>query len=124
MIDLTSPKVLYPTALFAILSPGLLLKLPGSSIKNVWMTGTTNKKSVFFHALVFLILYKLIAMKMGLVLTRADLAVTVLLFIMLSPGMLLTIPGGEGTSPIAVMVHMAVFAVVFALLRKQFPRFY
>lgn len=79
---------------------------------------------MLFHALVFLILYRLVAKKMGLVLTQADLIVTTALFISLSPGMLLTLPGGKGTNPTAVLIHSLVFAVVFALLRKQFPLYY
>lgn len=127
MFDVTSPKVSTPVVLFALLSPGMLLQLPPSSIKNLnktLFTGETSPQSVLFHALVFLILYRLVAKKMGLVLTQADLIVTTALFISLSPGMLLTLPGGKGTNPTAVLIHSLVFAVVFALLRKQFPLYY
>jgi hypothetical protein len=131
MIDITSPKVVTPVMLFALLSPGMLLQLPPSdmpktlaNVQKVLFTGNTSTQSVLFHALVFLIMYRLIAKKMGLVLTPTDLVVTTALFITLSPGMALTLPGGVGTSPIAVLVHSLVFAVVFALLRKQFPLYY
>ena len=127
MFDVTSPKVSTPVVLFALLSPGMLLQLPPNSMKNLnktLFTGETGPQSVLFHALVFLILYRLIAKKMGLVLTQADLIVTTALFIALSPGMLLTLPGGKGTNPTAVLIHSLVFAVVFALLRKQFPLYY
>jgi hypothetical protein len=127
MFDVTSPKVSTPVVLFALLSPGMLLQLPPGSIKNLnktLFTGETSPQSVLFHALVFLILYRLVAKKMGLVLTQADLIVTTALFISLSPGMLLTLPGGKGTNPTAVLIHSLVFAVVFALLRKQFPLYY
>jgi len=127
MFDVTSPKVSTPVVLFALLSPGMLLQLPPSSIKNLnktLFTGETSPQSVLFHALVFLILYRLVAKTMGLVLTQADLIVTTALFISLSPGMLLTLPGGKGTNPTAVLIHSLVFAVIFALLRKQFPLYY
>lgn len=127
MLDVTSPKVSTPVVLFALLSPGMLLQLPPADMKKlnkVVFTGETDAKSVLFHALVFLILYRLVAKRMGLVLTQADLIVTTTLFIALSPGMLLTLPGGKGTSPTAVLVHALVFAVVFAFLRKQFPLYY
>lgn len=127
MFDVTSPKVSTPVVLFALLSPGMLLQLPPNSMKNLnkaLFTGETGPQSVLFHALVFLILYRLVAKKMGLVLTQADLIVTTALFIALSPGMLLTLPGGKGTNPTAVLIHSLVFAVVFALLRKQFPLYY
>jgi hypothetical protein len=80
---------------------------------------------------VFFLVYSLIAKAMGLVLTRNDLIVTTALFLALSPGLLLTLPPGSGgvlrsgqTSLNAALVHTIVFAVVFALLRRQFPQFY
>jgi hypothetical protein len=95
------------------------------------MNRKTGTPAVFFHALVFFLVYSLIAKAMGLVLTRNDLIVSTALFLMLSPGLLLTLPPGSGgvlrsgqTSLNAVLVHSVVFAVVFALLRRQFPQFY
>ena len=123
---LTSQKVAIPSVLFLALSPGMLLKTSGTKIsfKNV----STDRMSVFFHALVFLIVYSLVARAMGVVLTRNDLLVATTLFMVLSPGMLLTIPPGKfmsgKTSQTAILVHTIVFAVAFALLRKQFPKFY
>jgi hypothetical protein len=109
----------------------MLLQLPPSnvpktvaSLQKTLFTGSTNTQSVLFHALVFLVIYRLIAKQFGLVLTQTDLIVTTGLFIALSPGMFLTLPGGKGTSPQAVLVHSVVFALVFALLRKQFPLYY
>ena len=124
--NVTSPKVAVPAALFLALSPGMLLKTSGAKIsfKNV----STDRMSVFFHALVFLIVYSLVARAMGVVLTRNDLLVATTLFMVLSPGMLLTIPPGKfmsgKTSRPAILTHAVVYAVVFALLRKQFPQFY
>ncbi|MBT6183937.1 MAG: DUF3339 domain-containing protein [Betaproteobacteria bacterium] len=108
------------------LSPGMLLKTDGVkfSTKNI----STDRMSVLFHGLVFFLVYSLVARAMGLVLTRNDLLVTTTLFMALSPGMLLTIPPGEvmsgKTSRPAVLVHAVVFAIIFAILRKQFPQFY
>ena len=124
--NVTSPEVAVPAALFLALSPGMLLKTSGTKIsfKNV----STDPMSVFFHALVFLIVYSLVARAMGVVLTRNDLLVATTLFMVLSPGMLLTIPPGKfmsgKTSRPAILTHAVVYAVVFALLRKQFPQFY
>ena len=123
---LTSQIVAIPATLFLALSPGMLLKTNGSNIsfKNV----STDRMSVFFHGLVFFLVYSVVAKSMGLVLTRNDLLVSTTLFLALSPGMLLTIPPGEvmsgKTSRPAILTHAVVFAVVFALLRKQFPQFY
>ena len=127
MIDVTGPKVLIPSALFLALSPGLLLQLPGTKIQS----GLTSKTSVLFHMLVFIVVYSIIARLLKIVLMPTDLIVTALLFVVLSPGMLLTLPpssngifmsGQTGVAP--VLVHTLVFALVFALLRKQFPSVY
>ena len=127
--DITSQKVAIPAALFLALSPGVLVTTAGKNVK--FANGKTNQMAVFFHALVFFLVYSLIARAMGLVLTKTDLIVTTALFLALSPGLLLTLPPGSGgvfrsgqTSLPAVLTHAIVFAVIFAVLRRQFPQFY
>lgn len=127
--DITSQKVAVPAALFLALSPGVLVTTAGKNVK--FMNGKTSQMAIFFHALVFFLVYSLVARAMGLVLTKTDLLVTTSLFLALSPGLLLTLPPGSGgvfrsgqTSIPAAVTHAVVFAVVFALLRKQFPQFY
>ena len=118
MIDITGPKVILPATLFVLLNPGVFLELPTMSI----MSGHTSRTSVLFHALVFIVFYSVIARLLKLVLTKADLLVPAALFILLSPHMLLSIPDKAGLTP--VLVHALVFAVGFALIRKQFPQYY
>ena len=127
--DVTSQKVAIPASLFFVLSPGVLLTTSGRNLK--FMNGKTGQMAVAFRALVFFLVYSLIARALGLVLTKTDLLVTTSLFLALSPGMLLTIPSGSKgvfmsgqTSTLSALTHTIVFAVVFALLRKQFPTFY
>ena len=127
--DITSQKVAIPAALFLALSPGVLLTADGRRVK--FVNGKTSQMAVMFHALVFFLVYSLVAKAMGLVLTKTDLIVTTALFLALSPGLLLTIPPSSGgllrsgqTSLPAALTHAVVFAVVFALLRRQFPQFY
>lgn len=127
--DITSKKVAVPAALFLALSPGVLVTTAGKNVK--FMNGKTNQTAIFFHALVFFLVYSLVARAMGLVLTKTDLLVTTSLFLALSPGLLLTLPPGSGgafrsgqTSLPAALTHAIVFAVIFALLRRQFPQFY
>lgn len=127
--DIATRKVAIPAALFVALSPGLLLTTDGKSVR--FTNGKTNQMAVFFHALVFFLVYSLVARVMGLVVTKADLLVTTSLFLALSPGLLLTLPPGSGgvlrsgqTSPQSVLVHALVFAIIFASLRRQFPQFY
>jgi hypothetical protein len=127
--DITTQKVAIPAALFLALSPGMVLTTDGSKVK--FMNRQTDQMSIFFHALVFFLAYSLVAKAMGIVLTQTDLIVTTALFITLSPGLLLTLPQGSGgvfqsgqTSVESTMIHTIVYAVIFALLRRQFPQFY
>lgn len=61
----------------------------------------------------------------------ANIIVPVILFVLLSPGVLLTIPplskglfmSGQ-TSVTSVLVHAVVFALVYMFLRKTFPQYY
>lgn len=123
MIDITGPKVLIPALLFAVLSPRFLLAIP--SDQGLLVQAAT-------HAIVLAILYWVIAKFVVKVsLTKADLIVPAVLFMLLTPGLLLTIPPGAGgllmsgeTSAVAVGAHTLVFAIVFALMRGQFPAYY
>jgi hypothetical protein len=132
-IDITGPKVCTPAALFFLLSPGLILQVDSipKNLKSLLFTMNTSRDAVLVHALVFMVVYRLVAKMMGLVLKPMDILVPTVLFVLLSPGMLLTLPPGKGgvfrsgqTSLEAIMVHTLVFAVVFALLRKTFPQVY
>ena len=125
--DITSQKVAIPAALFLSLSPGLLLTTDGSKIS--FMNRKTGQMAVFFHALVFFLVYSLIAKTMGIVLTKTDLLVTTALFILLSPGLLLTLPPKSGgifgsgqTSIESVLTHAVVNAKVYAKIRRQITK--
>lgn len=134
MLDIVSSKVSIPAALFAILSPGLLLQLPDKlpfKNANAFASMQTSRKSVVTHACVLVLVYYFLAKELGLVLTKTDLIVVGALFLLLSPGIFLTLPPGSGgvfmsgqTSLTSIVVHTLVFAVVFALLRTNFPALY
>ena len=53
----------------------------------------------------------------------ANLLVPVVLFVLLSPGVLVSIPAGASRTT-QVLTHAAVFAVVYYFLRKTFPQYY
>jgi hypothetical protein len=123
MIDITGPKVLVPTVLFALLSPELLIALP---------PGAGLLKQTLFHGLVLSILsWFIIKFIFKFTITVADLITPALLFIILTPGMILTIPpGSDGvlfstqTSLVAVLVHATIFSITFASIRGLFPKYY
>ena len=52
-----------------------------------------------------------------------NLIIPALLFILLSPGVLLSLPAG-GSRTTQVLTHAAVFAAVYWGLRKTFPQYY
>lgn len=128
-IDITGPKVLTPAILFALLSPGLILSLPSLRL---FPGVRTNLQATLLHAIVLALVYYLIARFVLVISLRpADLIIPVILFILLTPGILLTIPPGRKgvfmsgqTSTTAVGVHTIVFALVFSFLRGQFPNYY
>lgn len=112
-------KLLIPAGLFFALSPGFFTGMK------------TSVPDVFLNALILVALYWGIARVLGLTLTKADLIVPAVLFALLSPGFLLTLPPGPGgvymsreTSTNAIVVHAIVFTVIFATLRKVFPKVY
>lgn len=113
--DLTNERLLVPTALFILLSPGLLLSLPSTKIASM----ETNATASIIHSLVFVLLYFLLA-KVKIVktsLTAADLAVPALLFLALNVTM-------NTTSPMEIGLRALIFFIVFALIRQFFPQFY
>lgn len=124
--EMKSKDVLLPAALFAALSPGAILALPSTSINSL----STNPKSVFIHALVYLAAIwagskHLLDREAG----EYELIVPVILFVILSPGLLLLLPPGKfgGSSSISmasIAVHTLVFAFAYAALRVHFPAKY
>ena len=114
MFDITAPKVLTPALLFAILSPGLILGFP---------SGSGLLVQVCMHALLMCILdFLIIKFGFKLNVTTADIIVPGVLFIIMSPGVLLTLP--SMSLPHSAGVHTLVFSLFYAFLRGQFPEYY
>lgn len=124
-IDITSQKVVVPALLFAVLNSGLVFFVQKNG-GNVF--GSVLLVNALIFALLYYVLMKFVLKKS---MTNADIIVPLILFAILTPGVLLTIPpGSKGllmsgqTSNIAVIVHAVVYALTFAVLRKQFPQAY
>ena len=112
-------KIIIPCILFQVLSPGVFTDMK------------TSVPDVLVNALIFVAVYWAISRVLGITMTKADLIVPAVLFILLSPGLLLTLPPGSNgvfrsgqTSISAVITHALVFSLIFAFLRKQFPTVY
>jgi hypothetical protein len=129
-IDITGPKVLTPAILFGLLTPGLLLALP--YLRLFPGVGHYGFGTLFIHAVVLALVYYFMAkFVLRISLRPADLVVPAVLFVLLTPGILLTLPPGSAgvfmsrqSSLTAVGVHTLVFALVFATLRSAFPLVY
>jgi hypothetical protein len=113
MIDITSPKVLTPALLFAILSPGLLLAIP---------SGSGLLVQVCMHALLLCIFnYLIVRFIFKFNVTTADIIVPGVLFVALTPGVIFSPPL---SAPAAIGVHTLIFSLFYAFLRGQFPEYY
>lgn len=106
MIDISGQKVVVPALLFAAFQ-----------YKN-------SKETVLLHAavlgLVYFFLTKFITKT---TVTKADLVVPAILFLILSPKILFTLPM-KGELPVIVAIHTFIFAIIFATLRTVFPQYY
>ena len=112
-------KLIVPCLLFMVLSPG------------VFTTMKTSVQDVLLNALIFIAAYWAIARVLGVALTKTDLIVPAILFVLLSPGLVLTIPPSAGgvfmsseTSIISVAIHAVIFATAFSFMRTKFSKVY
>lgn len=122
LAEMKSKDVLIPALLFAALSPGAILSLPSKAINSL----STSPKSVAIHAAVYAAaLWSAIKYGMEKQVGDYDLVVPVLLFVVLSPGLLLQLPSSSirsgSTSMVSIALHALVFAALYAALRVQFP---
>eukprot|EP00243_Klebsormidium_subtile_P003767 TRINITY_DN17367_c0_g1_i1.p1 TRINITY_DN17367_c0_g1~~TRINITY_DN17367_c0_g1_i1.p1 ORF type:complete len:179 (-),score=52.72 TRINITY_DN17367_c0_g1_i1:560-1096(-) len=139
LLQRAATYLIVPTILFILLSPGLLLEIPARHHFIGLTTHHTSWQAILVHAVVFLILNYLIFLAFLSADRRPgdenrpafhDLSestmikalkysiIPTIVFIILSPGLLLTIPGAHNrwieftsfhTSVAAVFVHAAVF---------------
>jgi hypothetical protein len=125
-LDIRSPKVFTPAILFAVIASGTLVALHLSNSHSF-------SKGLVVNALIFSILYYIIIHFFTNIksMTTADIIMPLLLFILLMPGVVLTIPpesrgilfSGQ-TSTNAVMVHTVIYAILYAFIRSSFPSYY
>lgn len=54
----------------------------------------------------------------------ANVLVPVLLFVLLSPGLFLTLPSSKESTLVVVLTHAAIFALIYAVLLSVFPQYY
>ena len=114
MFDITGPKVFVPALLFALLSPGLFTSFP---------PGRSLLIQAGFHAFIFSILdYIILKYVTKVTVTKADLIMPMVLFVLLTPHLIFSLPHDGGLTPVAV--HATLFAILFAVIRGLFPEYY
>jgi hypothetical protein len=122
--NITAQKVFIPAILFALLNSGL-----------VWFARKNSHAfgaGLLVNTLIFILAYYVILrFALNKSMTQADIVVPALLFVILTPGVLLTLPPGPRgiltsgeTSGVATIVHTFVYALAFAMLRSKFPQYY
>lgn len=106
--DITGPKVLPPTFIFILLASGIV------------------KYALPFNALLMTIALTIIFRYiLRITYKPADIIMPALLYVVLQPGNLFTIPSGTPISdPTVLVTHTFLFSILFATLRIQFPSFY
>ena len=128
-------KIVGYTILFIILSPGLLLTFWAGD-KGYFMSEQTNYLSIMIHTIIFSTIVVSLEEKKYLdkvansELTDIDTknippVVAIMLFIVLTPGLLLTIPPESGgllfskqTSVVAVFIHTILFIILFVVVSR------
>jgi len=106
IIDVTTPKVVIPTVLFAAFQ---LAPLPLDPIQKALASG--------------ILLYAVYSTVLNRTFTKADIFAHVLLFLALTPGVLVTLPPGASFQE-AVAVHSIIFSIVFSALRHYFAVYF
>ncbi|KAK7838692.1 hypothetical protein CFP56_019317, partial [Quercus suber] len=79
--------------LFILLSPGLLFQLPGNVRHVEFGSFTTNGKSMLMHTLIFFVIFTILILAIGMA-DWGPVIIAVVLFVLLSPGLLFQIPAG------------------------------
>ncbi|KAJ0110927.1 hypothetical protein Patl1_01234 [Pistacia atlantica] len=114
--------------LFILLSPGLLFQLPGNQRHIEFGSFKTNGKAVLVHTILFFGIYTILLLAIGIHIymagkaTMADwgpVLIAVVLFVLLSPGLLFQIPGSSKnrviefgnmhTSGASILVHTIIY---------------
>lgn len=135
---------LIATLLFILLSPGLIITVPPANKGGIFSSEATSNIAVLVHSVLFFIAAKMTtagdfpfgylkdaakeirgsqdAKYKSLCPVLVAPLIATLLFIILSPGLLLTLPPDEGglfmsedTNPIAVLVHAVIYFVIIKL---------
>ncbi|XP_013595548.1 uncharacterized protein LOC106376968 [Brassica napus] len=125
--------VFVAVALFVLLTPGVLIQIPGKNRVVEFGTFQTSGLSVIVHTLIYftLVCILLLAIQIHIcyfyTTTMTDWApviVGVILFVILSPGLLFSLPGNNRavdfgnlkTNGKAIAVHTLIFFAIYSIL--------
>ncbi|CAN6578589.1 unnamed protein product [Malus baccata var. baccata] len=112
--------ILIGLLLFILLSPGLLFQIPGN-VKHVeFGSFTTNGRAIIVHTLIFFGIFTILILARRTGAKMADwgpVVIAVVLFVLLTPGLLFQIPGrgrlvefgNMQTSGASIVVHAIIY---------------
>ncbi|KAH0899621.1 hypothetical protein HID58_049189, partial [Brassica napus] len=116
--------VFVAVTLFVLLTPGLLIQIPGRNRVVEFGTFQTSGVSVIVHTLVYFTLVCILLIAIQPMADWAPVLVGVVLFVILSPGLLFSIPGNNRvvdfgnlkTNGKAIAVHTLIFFAIYSIL--------
>ncbi|XP_068335171.1 uncharacterized protein [Pyrus communis] len=116
--------------LFVLLTPGLLIQMPGKSRFVEFGNFQTSGVSILVHSIIYFALICIFLLAIGVHMYDATMAdwgpilIGVVLFILLQPGLLFALPGNSKqvefghmkTNGKAIAVHTLIFFALYAIL--------
>ncbi|EYU45418.1 hypothetical protein MIMGU_mgv1a025760mg [Erythranthe guttata] len=122
--------VFVAVVLFVLLTPGLLIQVPGRSRFVEFGNFQTSGVSILVHAIIYFVLICILLLAIGVHIKKGLMAdwgpvlIGVVLFILLQPGLLFQIPGKNRhvefgtmkTNGKAIAVHTLIFFAFYAVL--------
>ncbi|GAV66537.1 DUF3339 domain-containing protein, partial [Cephalotus follicularis] len=118
--------ILVGLLLFILLSPGLIFQVPGNTRHVEFGNFKTHGKAIIVHTLIFFVLFTILILALGIhiyigkKIVMADwgaVVIAVVLFVLLTPGLLFQIPGNNRvvefgnmqTSAASIVVHSIIY---------------
>ncbi|KAJ4901040.1 hypothetical protein Rs2_14991 [Raphanus sativus] len=116
--------VFVAVALFVLLTPGVLIQIPGKNRVVEFGTFQTSGLSVIVHTLIYFTLVSPFQFYTATMADWAPVIVGVILFVILSPGLLFSLPGTNRgvdfgnlkTNGKAIAVHTLIFFAIYSIL--------
>ncbi|XP_020697479.1 uncharacterized protein LOC110110376 [Dendrobium catenatum] len=125
--------VFVAVVLFVLLTPGLIIQIPGKNRLAEFANMQTSGISIFIHSIIYFAVISILLLAVGVhkfnlfyssMADWAPVVVGVLLFVLLSPGLLFELPGNHRvaefgsmrTNGKAIFIHTLIFFAIFSVI--------